>query len=74
MLFLIGQLLCDTGFCLLLVLTRCANPAPLGCFVTPSLVHDLGNLMLAFVMLWAYMGFSQFVIIWSGNLAEEVSW
>ena len=41
---------------------------------TPSRLHDLGNLMLAFVMLWAYMSFSQFLIIWSGNLSEETPW
>jgi hypothetical protein len=34
--------------------------------------HDLGKLMLAFVMLWAYFNFSQYLIIYSGNLAEEV--
>jgi hypothetical protein len=36
--------------------------------------HDLGKLLLAFVMLWAYLGFSQFLIIWSGNLPEEIPW
>jgi hypothetical protein len=36
--------------------------------------HDLGNLMLAFVMLWAYFSFSQYLIIYSGNLPEEVTW
>lgn len=36
--------------------------------------HDLGNLALAFVMLWAYMNFSQFFIIWSANLPEEIIW
>jgi len=36
--------------------------------------HDLGNLLLAFVMLWAYVTFSQFLIIWSGNLPREISW
>jgi hypothetical protein len=35
---------------------------------------DLGNLLLAFVMLWAYLSFSQFLIIWSGNLPEEIPW
>jgi hypothetical protein len=35
---------------------------------------DLGNLLLAFVMIWAYLAFSQFLIIWSGNLPEEISW
>jgi len=36
--------------------------------------HDLGNLLLAFVMLWAYLGFSQFMIIWIENLKEEIPW
>ena len=30
--------------------------------------------MLAFVMLWAYMAFSQFLLMWSGNIREEVPW
>lgn len=36
--------------------------------------HDLGNLLLAFTMLWAYFNLSQFLIVWSGNLPEEISW
>ena len=40
----------------------------------PRHFHDLGKLMLAFVMLWAYLSFSQFLIIWSGNLPEEIPW
>jgi hypothetical protein len=36
--------------------------------------HDLGKLLLAFTMLWAYLNFSQFLIIWSGNLPEEIPW
>src|SRR5262245_56270843 len=36
--------------------------------------HDLGNLLLAFTMLWAYMSFSQYLIIWMGDLSEEVPW
>ena len=36
--------------------------------------HDLGTLLFAMVFLWAYLGFSQFLIIWSGNLPEEVTW
>jgi hypothetical protein len=42
--------------------------------VLPDRFHDVGNLMLAFVMLWAYFAFSQYLIIWSGNLPEEISW
>jgi hypothetical protein len=36
--------------------------------------HDLGKLLLALVMLWTYFAFSQFLIIWSGNLPEEIGW
>jgi hypothetical protein len=37
-------------------------------------LHDHGKLLLAFVMIWAYFSFSQFLIIWSGNLPEEIPW
>ena len=46
----------------------------LGQVVTARHFHDLGKLLLAFVMLWAYLSFSQFLIIWSGNLPEEIPW
>lgn len=39
-----------------------------------KLFHDYGKMMLAFVALWAYFMMSQFLIIWSGNLPEEVTW
>ena len=42
--------------------------------VAPLHFHDLGKLLLALVMLWAYFAFSQFLIIWSGNLPEEIDW
>jgi hypothetical protein len=42
--------------------------------VRPDVWNDLGNLMLATVMLWAYMSFSQLLLIWSGNLPEEIPW
>jgi hypothetical protein len=38
----------------------------------PGHFHDLGKLMLAFVMLWAYFNFSQYLLIYSGNLTEEI--
>jgi hypothetical protein len=47
---------------------------PLQSIIVPAHFHDLGNLMLAFVMLWAYFSFSQYLIIWSGNLPEEIAW
>jgi hypothetical protein len=36
--------------------------------------HHLGTLLFAFVLLWAYVSFSQFLIVYSGNLPEEISW
>ena len=47
---------------------------PLKSIVAPLHFHDLGKLLLALVMLWAYFAYSQFLIIWSGNLPEEISW
>jgi hypothetical protein len=47
---------------------------PLKTIVAPLHFHDLGKLLLALVMLWAYFAFSQFLIIWSGNLPEEIRW
>ena len=40
----------------------------------PETYNDLGNLLLAFTMLWGYLSFSQFLIIWAGNLGEEIPW
>jgi hypothetical protein len=51
-----------------------AGQPPMSQVVTKKHLHDLGKLMLAFVMLWAYMSFSQLLIIWSGNLPEEIPW
>jgi hypothetical protein len=42
--------------------------------ISPDQFHDLGKLLLAFTMLWAYFNFSQFLITWSGNLPEEIAW
>ena len=51
-----------------------ARRKPLSDVLTPGRLHDLGKLMLAFVMFWAYIAFSQYLIIWSGNLPEEIPW
>jgi hypothetical protein len=42
--------------------------------VQPAQFGDLGSLLLAFVMIWAYLALSQLLITWSGNLPEEISW
>ena len=42
--------------------------------VSPQVLNDYGNLLLTFTMLWAYLSFSQFLIIWAGNLRDEIPW
>ena len=56
------------------VMARLVREEPMRRIVAPLHFHDLGKLMLALVMLWAYFAFSQFLIIWSGNLPEEITW
>jgi hypothetical protein len=68
-----GQVLSAFAF-VIPVLLLVADREPFDHFVTTEQFHDLGKLMLAFVMLYAYFAFSQFLIIWSGNLPEETPW
>ena len=68
-----GQGLSALAF-LIIALVWLSRRAPLDRIVVPAHFHDLGNLMLAFVMLWAYFSFSQYLIIWSGNLPVEIAW
>ena len=56
------------------VLALLLNVEPYASYLRPGLHFlDLGKLLLAFVMLWAYLSFSQLLIIWSGNLPEEIT-
>jgi hypothetical protein len=69
-LFMVGQALSALALMIVCV-ARTADERPLQDAVRPGTVQDLGKLMLAFTMLWAYVNLSQFLIIWQGNLAEE---
>jgi hypothetical protein len=51
-----------------------ADRPPLSDVLSADRFHDLGKLMLGFVMLWAYFALSQFLITWAGNLPEEIPW
>ena len=73
MLFMIGQALSALALCVV-VITRMAAERPVAPVANPNTLHDLGKLLFAFVMVWAYISFSQFLIIWSGNLPEEIPW
>jgi hypothetical protein len=72
-LFMGGQGLSALAF-VIAVLVLLSNRKPLSDIIAPSHLHDLGKLMLAFLMLWAYFSFSQFLIIWSANIPEEAVW
>ena len=36
--------------------------------------HDYGKLLFAFVFFWAYLAFSQYMLIWYANIPEETMW
>lgn len=73
LLFASGQLLSALSFAILMLglLPKLGLKSP---NMPPQLLRDLGNLLLTFTMLWAYMAFSQLLVIWSGNLPEELPW
>lgn len=56
------------------VMAALSKHEPMNSVVAQLHFHDLGKLLLALVMLWSYFAFSQFLIIWSGNLPEEIDW
>ncbi|HUR34944.1 MAG TPA: hypothetical protein VM032_14175 [Vicinamibacterales bacterium] len=58
----------------IVILTWLARRKPMSEALTPTYLSDLAGLMFAAVVLWAYMSFSQYLIIWSGNLPEEIVW
>jgi len=68
-----GQGLSALAFLIVVVAWLSRRP-PLDRIIRPEHFHDAGNLTLAFVMLWAYFSFSQYLIIWAGNLPQEISW
>ena len=73
LLILAGQVL--SAICFAVVVERIlVRYKPMSEMLKPGFVHDHGKLMLAFVMVWAYFGFSQWLIIWAGNLPEEITW
>ncbi len=71
--FLIGQMLESFAFMILLVIVL-SQVSPIKDYLTKQHLHDLGNMMFAWMVLWAYLSFSQFLIIWSGNLPDEIPW
>jgi hypothetical protein len=70
---IVGNVL--AALCFAVVLIRFFSlRKPLVGILTTRHYHHLGNMIMAFTILWAYLAFSQFLIIWAGNLPEENSW
>ena len=72
LIFLAGQGLTSLSICLITVLLL-SQEEPMRSMLRKTELHDLGKLMLAFTMLYAYLSFSQWLITWSGNLPQEIS-
>ena len=70
-LFMVSQAL-SAFAAVILILAVFGDEPPLSWAASSQTLHDLGKLLFAFVMLWAYMTFSQFLLIWSANLPEEI--
>ncbi len=73
MLYMGGQALSAMAF-VLVILSYLVKVEPMHSVLRKGELHDNGKLLLAFVMLYTYLSFSQFIIIWSGNLPEEIRW
>jgi len=70
---LIGEVL--AAMCFAVVVERILfNYKPMSEMLKPDFVHDHGKWMLAFTMVWAYFNFSQWLIIWAGNLPAEITY
>jgi hypothetical protein len=69
---MVGDVLGALAFSILMLERQSRSPG--GRVIPEDTAHDLGNLLLAFVMLWTYMSLSQYLIIWSANLPEEIGW
>ena len=73
LLFVIGWALSCICF-IVVILAYLHDKVPMNHVLGPRHFHDLGKLMLALVMVWAYFNFSQYLIIYSGNIPEETVW
>ncbi len=73
LIFLIGQLLSAVCFATVVAVIL-SRYEPMKSILNIDHMHDYGKWMLTFTMVWAYFSFSQWVIMWAGNLPEEIIW
>ena len=73
LLFLVGQGYSVLALCIIVSISL-SKAEPFKTILRQTEQHDMGKLTFAFVMLNIYLAFGQFLIIWSGNLPEEIPW
>jgi hypothetical protein len=73
LIFIAGEALSAFCFCVVIE-SILGKRKPMSEYLTDTEVHDHGKFMLTFVMVWTYFNFSQWLIIWAGNLPEEIPW
>jgi hypothetical protein len=73
MIFMVTQALAAMSLVTIAVILLSTHE-PFSDLVSKRVLNDYGNLLLTFTMLWAYLSFSQYLIIWSGNLQDEIPW
>ncbi|MCB0712190.1 MAG: hypothetical protein KDD67_07660 [Ignavibacteriae bacterium] len=71
--FLIGGAISAIALCNGMTVTS-SSYSPFSKYLDTKTYHDLGNLMFALTVFWAYVSFSQYMIIWSANIGEEAGW
>lgn len=69
----VGALLASLAFFTLLLLYL-RGEGVLADQITVEHYHDLGKLIFAFVVFWTYIAFSQYLLIWYGDIPEETAW
>jgi len=73
LIFIAGQILATFALMTLFV-KLLSRHEPYSSVIGEQQFHDLGNLTLAFTMIWSYLSISQYLIIWSGNQPETITW
>lgn len=73
LLFMSGQAISSIAL-VIAVVVLLSHVKPLSTMVNKKRLQDLGNLLMVFVMFWAYINVSQLIIIWSGNIVETNPW
>lgn len=67
---MIGQAISSMAFIIAVIVLLAGVSPAIDALLTPKRLQDLGNFLMAFILFWAYVSFSQLIIIWSNNVVE----